>query len=203
MEPTLERRLREADPLAHGDGCDDRRDQEWLLAMARTAMNSQPQEGPRRRLLAAVVAAAFVALAAVTGGAVLGGRSETPTAGPDRISDVTELALGPDTPSMASCIPFSVDVLADMPIAFSGKVTGQVGDDVLITVDAWYEGPGTPQVRLMAPDTSMTSLAGTVDFRQGSRYLVTATNGAVNYCGYSGPWTQQSADAFARAFRAS
>lgn len=203
MEPTLERRLREADPLAHGDGYDDQRDQQWLLATARTAMNSHSEEGPRRRLLAAAVAAALVALAAVTVGAVLGGQSETPTAGPDRASDFTELALGPDTPSMASCIPFSVDVLADMPIAFSGTVTGHVGDDLLITVDVWYQGPGTTQVRLMAPDTSMTSLEGAVDFRQGSRYLVTATNGVVNYCGYSGPWTQQSADAFAKAFPAS
>lgn len=202
MEPTLERRLREADPLA-GDGHDDQRDLEWLLATARTAMNSRPQEDPRRRLLAALVAAALVALAAVTGGAVLAVKGETPTASPDRASEFTELALGPDAPSMASCMPFSVDVLADMPIAFSGKVTGQVGDDVLITVDAWYQGPGTPQVRLTAPETSMTSLEGTFDFRQGSRYLITATNGVVNYCGYSGPWTQQSADAFARAFRAS
>ena len=34
----------------------------------------------------------------------------------------------------------------------------------------------------------------------GSRYLVTAYDGTVNYCGFSGPWTQEMADAYAAAF---
>ena len=46
----------------------------------------------------------------------------------------------------------------------------------------------------------MTSLGGSIDFQVGSRYLVTAYDGIVNYCGFSGPWTQELADAYAAAF---
>jgi hypothetical protein len=35
----------------------------------------------------------------------------------------------------------------------------------------------------------------------GSRYLVTATNGTVNYCGFSGLWSQELANGFADAFK--
>jgi hypothetical protein len=34
----------------------------------------------------------------------------------------------------------------------------------------------------------------------GARYLVTATDGTVNGCGFSGPWTQEMADTYAAAF---
>jgi hypothetical protein len=39
-----------------------------------------------------------------------------------------------------------------------------------------------------------------IDFQVGSRYLVTALDGTVNYCGFSGLWTQELADTYAAAF---
>jgi hypothetical protein len=38
------------------------------------------------------------------------------------------------------------------------------------------------------------------EFVRGERYLITATEGTVNFCRYSGPWSQNLADAFQEAF---
>lgn len=201
MEPTLERRLRDADPAANRPDIDQDRDQRWLLESARGVMSGKPGARRHGALLIGVVAAASVLAVAVSGSLLLRDSTDGQAASQDSALTVTDLALGRDAPTMARCIPFSVGLLADMPIAFSGEVTQREGDDVLITVDTWYRGPQTDQVRLVAPDMSMTSLGDTaVDFRQGSRYLVTATNGVVNYCGFSGLWTQERANEFAAAF---
>jgi hypothetical protein len=196
MEPTLERRLRDADPLG-ARTTDAARDEEWLRETSRSVRSQQPRSRRPRLLLASAAAAAAV-IAAAVGGVVMNGDddgSRPPAAAPT----VTELALPPDG-VMQSCIPFSVETLAPMPLAFSGEVTERTDDRILITVDTWYRGGDTDQVSVSAPDMSMTSLGGSVDFRVGSRYLVTATDGTVNYCGFSGPWTQSMADAFAAAF---
>ena len=89
-----------------------------------------------------------------------------------------------------------------MPVAFSGEVTEKSADAIVIDVDTWYRGGDSDQVRLQAPDMSETSLGSGIDFQEGSRYLVTATDGTVNYCGFSGPWTQDLADTYAAAFGA-
>ena len=163
---------------------------------------TQEQRSRRPRVLVLGAAAAAAVIAAAAGGFVVRGGDDRPARGNDAAPvTVTELAMAPDTPSMSSCIAFSVDVLADMPVAFSGEVTERTSDHVLITVDTWYRGPDSDQVKLLAPDMSMTSLGDTVEFREGSRYLVTATDGTVNYCGFSGPWSQDLADAFATAFK--
>jgi hypothetical protein len=39
-----------------------------------------------------------------------------------------------------------------------------------------------------------------VDFQQGKRYFVTAAQGTVNGCGYSGPASAELEQAFAEAF---
>ena len=114
---------------------------------------------------------------------------------------VTDLSLGaPD--AMAMCIQFTVETLSAMPVAFSGEVSEESADAIVIDVDTWYRGGDSDQVRLQAPDMSETSLGSGIDFQEGSRYLVTATDGTVNYCGFSGPWTQDLADAYAAAFGA-
>ena len=201
MGPILERRLRDADPLANGADIDDDRDQRWLIDAARGISSKELRPRRRRTLLAGAVAASTVLAVAGAGGLLLRGSTDEPVTSSGTTLTVTELALAPDTPTMTSCIPFSVELLADFPIAFGGEVTQRKGDDVLITVDTWYRGPQTDQVRLVASDMSMTSLGdAVVDFREGSRYLVTATNGVVNYCGFTGPWTQDLANDFAAGF---
>ena len=197
MDPTLERRLRDADPLARRT-TDESRDQDWLLETARATATHSPR--PRRpRALVLGVAAAAVALAAVAGGAYLRGDSEDGAA--VAAPTVTDLSLGTQD-AMAMCIQFTVETLSPMPVAFSGEVTEKSADAIVIDVDTWYRGGDSDQVRLQAPDMSATSLGSGIDFQEGSRYLVTATDGTVNYCGFSGPWTQDLADAYAAAFGA-
>jgi hypothetical protein len=200
MDPTLERRLRDADPLARRTA-DESRDQDWLLETARTTVTHSPR--PRRpRALVLGVAAAAVALAAAAGGAYLRGGDDADGGGTTVAAPtVTDLSLGTQD-AMAMCIQFTVETLSPMPVAFSGEVTEKSADAIVIDVDTWYRGGDSEQVRLQAPDMSVTSLGSSIDFQEGSRYLVTATDGTVNYCGFSGPWTQDLADAYATAFGA-
>jgi hypothetical protein len=200
MEPTTERRLREADPLARGTS-EEERDQDWLRRAADAAMTMDP--GSRRpRGLVMVAAAAAVVLAAAAGGFALRGMEHDDSAGAAPAAPtVTGLTLGVED-TTAMCVRFSVETLSPMPVAFGGVVAEKSSEEVLLDVDTWYRGGDTDQVRLQAPDMSMTSLGSSIDFQVGSRYLVTANEGNVNYCGFSGPWTQDLADAYAAAFGA-
>ena len=200
MEPTLEERLRAADPLAGTIGSDSEPDRDWLERTSR-AVATQPAS---RRSRTWIVAAALLVVAATAGAPIVraasGGGPAADAPGPDLT--VTELAMAPDAPSMSSCVPFSTGVLAGMPVGFSGEVTTRTSDAVVVTVDKWYRGPGTDQVRLLAPDMSSTSVGDVIDFQPGARYLVTATDGVVNYCGFTALWSQGLADSFAAAFGA-
>jgi hypothetical protein len=99
-----------------------------------------------------------------------------------------DLPLGSQD-AMAMCLQLTVETLSPMPLAFSGEVTEWSADAVVIDVDTWYRGGDSDRVRLLAPDMSATSLGSGVDFQEGSRYLLTATDGTVNYCGFSDPST--------------
>ena len=111
----------------------------------------------------------------------------------------------------ASCVVFNVSFLREMPLAFAGTVTSititTLGNmTVTLSIDHWYKGGSADVVTL----TTMTGHALTpttwvgvedgVDFIQGKRYLVTATNGTVNGCGSTGESTPILEKAFAEAF---
>jgi hypothetical protein len=197
MNRELERRLRSADPLLD-QTVDKASDQEWLSSKAADVVSQKARPRvPTRRIAAA---AAALVLAVTAGGVVAIGLAAGDDPGERPSATMTELALAAETPSMSSCIPFSVESLAPMPMAFSGEVTQRTGTYVLIDVDIWYRGGDTDQVKLLAPDLSQTSLGDLVDFRDGSRYLVTATDGTVNYCGFTALWSHEMADAFLTAF---
>jgi hypothetical protein len=197
MDPTTEQRLRDADPLARRTP-DEGRDQDWLRDTAHS-VTTQPPRSRRPRAFVAAAAAAAVVLAATAGAFLLRDTGDGDGGATAAAPTVTDLTVGPED-TMSMCLAFSVEALAPMPVAFSGEVTEKSTDEILIDVDTWYRGGDTDQVRLTAPDMSMTSLGGSIDFQEGSRYLVTATDGTVNYCGFSGPWSQDMADAFAAAF---
>ena len=86
-----------------------------------------------------------------------------------------------------------------MPVAFSGSATEVGEDSITLEVDRWYTGGDADVVQLANYEASTVSLDG-FKFEAGDRYLVTATDGTVNFCGYSGPWNQERADAFDQAF---
>jgi hypothetical protein len=98
-----------------------------------------------------------------------------------------------------SCVMFSVDVLREMPVALAGTVTAVDPGSVTLDVDRWYRGGDADRVTITVPENNNVALDG-VDLRSGERYLLTATEGTVNGCGYSGPADPQLEGAFAEAF---
>ena len=153
--------------------------------------------GARRRrnwmLLSGVAAAAVVAI----GGAVIvGNRGDGGTqiaAGPP-----LELSLG-DSGVMSSCIMFDTTVLAGMSPAFAGTATAVDGETVTLSVDRWYTGGDASTVVLEGASGSPALIDG-FEFVAGQQYLITAAEGNVNFCGYSGLATPELSAAFEVAF---
>jgi hypothetical protein len=143
---------------------------------------------------AAVLLAAFVGtVIALSGGGTVGDA-------PSAAEEPTVLALSlPAGDAMNSCIRFDVEFLAQMPVAFAGTVTAIEPGQVTVDVDRWYRGGDADVVTIAVQDNNSVALDG-VDFRTGERYLVTATNGTVNGCGFSGPATPELESAFDEAF---
>ena len=73
--------------------------------------------------------------------------------------------------------------------AFAGTVAAITDGMVTLDADAWYAGEPTDQVEVDAPAELMHALIGAVEFEEGERYLVAATDGSVTVCGFSGPAT--------------
>jgi hypothetical protein len=152
---------------------------------------------PRRRiwLTAAAVAAALVALLiALT--LSDGGGSDIDAAQAPLEPLVLSVGAGD---AMASCLPVDANTLAEMAPAFAATATA-VGDDmVTLDIDRWYTDGDATQVRLHAESGQAALIAG-FDFALGEEYLITASEGTVNFCGYSGPATPELAALFDRAF---
>jgi hypothetical protein len=170
------------------------------MERAMQAVEPPPTTEPRRmtpRRLIAAGGATLAAAAAVTTVVLVWGGG-TPAAVPTTL----DLSLS-EQAATASCIQFSEDVLAGMPVAFAGTVTAVADDEVVLDVDRWFTGGDADRVRLDVPGGISPETAALwygVDFRQGERYLVTATDGNVNSCGYSTPLTPEMESAFERAF---
>jgi hypothetical protein len=147
------------------------------------------------------IAAAAIAVA-VTGGAALtgafGSDDEPTIADGTDTPTVLSLSLG-DGPGMASCLAPSADILADIPIAFAGTAVDVDGELVTLEVIEWYAGGDADVVELTAP-AGMEALIGGIDFQPGQPYLVSAFDGVVNYCGFTGPATPELQALFDEAF---
>ncbi len=143
---------------------------------------------------AAVAAVALVAAVAIP---ALNGDSPTPTT--VAAAPPLELSLGDGSALMASCMAFDVEFLREMPVAFEGTVTAVDGEQVTLGVDRWFKGGDVETVNLRAP-AGMEALIGGIEFVEGGQYLITAAEGNVNYCGFSGPSTPEFRAAFEEAF---
>ncbi len=112
---------------------------------------------------------------------------------------VTTLALQAAEPDASMrCVPFTAEFLAAMPVAFGGTVTAVASGVATLDVDRWFKGGTADSVTIATPTTE--SSIDTVELVQGKRYLVTATNGSVNGCGYSGEATPELEGFFEQAF---
>jgi hypothetical protein len=155
---------------------------------------------PRRRRWALTAAVASVAVVGVGGYASLAHGRDNVQPPTSAATQPMRLAVASPGTSTGSCIQFSVDILADMPVAFSGTVVDVGEGTVLLDVDHWYRGGDSKQAKLISPDSARVSLDGGVTFGESQRYLVTAAHGVVNACGYTTEWSPGTAAAFHEAF---
>ena len=175
--------------------------------------NNSDQRWRRPALLtsaaAAIIAIGIVLVGVTSGGGLFPSKAKTTLALNLANGGIT--AGSTSTSSSASCVVVSIPFLREMPLAFAGSVTSIIiptlGDmTVTLNVDHWYKGGSTDVVTLttmtghaLAPTTQVSS-EGSFDFVQGKRYLVTATNGTVNGCGFTGEATPAFEKVFAEAF---
>lgn len=175
-----------------------------------TDLTDSPETGPaaeagaerrsvpaRTRWLLGAAAAALVAVgigvAALAGDGGGDGGGDQIAAGPP-----LELNLGASD-ALASCLAVDAGILATMSPAFGGTATAVEGETVTITVDRWYAGGDAATVQLQA-QPGMQALIDGFDFEVGQRYLITASEGTVNFCGFSGPATPELTQLFEQAF---
>lgn len=153
---------------------------------------------PSRRLAFALGGVAVAIGAAVAVGVAASGDSVS--VGEDKAATTLALtAPAGDSTVIGSCMAFDVNVLRGMPVAFGGTVTKVEAGTVTLDVDRWYTGGDAGTVTIANPDAGNVSIDG-VEFTAGTRYLVTATDGAVNSCGFTGPATPDLERAFDQAF---
>ena len=198
----LRRRLSRLDPAPAGSAVDPatsprarRLLESTMETLDQTATPTvlAPVRGWRRPALIFAAAAAIAAVA-VTTAVATGGHSSAKKA-PTSLA----LSLPAGGPSMGMCLPFDVKVLRDMPVALSGTVTSVTPSQVTVKVDHWYKGGSADEVTIAVTDGQTVALDG-VDFGQGKRYLITATNGTINGCGFSGLATADLEKSFNDAF---
>jgi hypothetical protein len=197
MTDQLRERLARLDPMHSGVDVEPP-SRELLEGIMSTPVIEQPETGHGQRSnrwLVGIAAAAALVLAVGGAIALTGGGTDPVASGP-----AVELTAGGEDLT-AMCIMFSVEELARAPLAFEGTVTTVEGDTVTLDVDHWFKGGDAGQVILNAPQGMEALIAG-IPFQVGGQYLITAYDGNVNYCGFSGPSTPEFRAAFEQAFGA-
>lgn len=191
----LRSRLQKLDPTASGVEIKSV-DEESSQKMLETIMSqSAGSEGIRPAwYLVGAAAVAVVAFGAVT---LLGGGSPPDVvANPDE--GAIELTVGAED-TLASCMALTPELLRDVPLAFAGTVTAVEGERATLAVDQWFVGGDAATVNLLAP-SGFEALIGGIDFEAGKSYLVSAYDGVVNYCGFSGEETPELRAIYDAAF---
>jgi hypothetical protein len=122
--------------------------------------------------------------------------------------------IGPGT---ARCVEgFSVENLAGRGFAFDGTIidVATVGDpgadvgagltEVTFRVHHWYKGGSADEAVLKTYEQPgvITSVDGGLELTPGTRLLVSGDADYLWPCGFTVPYTEASADLFARAFQA-
>ena len=161
-----------------------------LMENIMTSTTSKPRVEPRRYRLVGAIAAALVV---VIGGAALLG-------GPGTAAEPLVLA-GPGGAPTAMCLQFEVGTLRGMTPAFGGTVVELTDSVATLEVDRWFTG-GDAEIVEIEYTPGFEALIGTPALEMGQRYLITATDGVVNGCGYSGLATPEYEAAFEQAFGA-
>lgn len=199
MTDELRERLARLDPMHSGvptEPATEESSQELLEQIMSTPTQEQTDNESARKTWMIPVAAAAALVLAIAGGIAFTGGNDNP---PVATGETLELSAAEEDLTQM-CIAFSPGELeAVAEIAFEGTVTAVDGAAVTLTVAHWYRGDDAEVVVLNAPQ-GMEALIGGIPFEVGSQYLITAADGNVNYCGFSGPSTPEMRSAFDEAF---
>ncbi|WP_454860075.1 hypothetical protein [Promicromonospora soli] len=149
---------------------------------------------PRRRLVFALAAAAL-ATSAVGAAIALG-----PLA-PDQAPQAAQvMALQvPEANVSQSCAEFDLAFLQGMPVAFQGEVVEVSDTSAVLNVDRWFRG-GQDDVTTVRVSKPGPEVSEGVEMTQGKTYLVSAQDGFVSSCGYTGELTPELLASFDEAF---
>ncbi len=147
-------------------------------------------------LVVVLLIAAAVVFALLTRGDDEPGGTSGDTAELDPPS-VTELVA---TPSNERCMVPNARILERQTIAFDGVVRSVTGGEATLEPTRFYAGEPTERVVVSAPDRDLRALLSAVEFREGERYLVAATDGRVTLCGFSDRYSEGLASLYAEAF---
>ena len=199
----LRNRLARLDPQA--DAPVESLTSPWAQDLLERSMTStdtrteSPSRSSRRPL--AMVAAAAVAVAGITTAVLM-----TNDDGGAPVAKKTTLSLkapggaAPGGPIISnSCIRFDVELLKAEPVAFAGTVTAIAPGSVTLDVTKWFKGGTADQVTVTTQDNQTVALDG-VEFAQGKDFLVSANDGTVVACGFSGPEDPTLRQAYEQAF---
>jgi hypothetical protein len=157
---------------------------------ARAAVPSRP----RRRLVFAL-AAAVLATGGVGAAIALG--PMTPDQAP-QAAPVMALQV-PEADVSQACAEFDVAFLQGMPVAFQGEVVEVSDTSAVLEVDRWFRG-GQDDVTTVRVSTPGPEVSESVEMTQGKTYLVSAQDGFVSSCGYTGELTPDLLASFEEAF---
>ncbi len=124
----------------------------------------------------------------------------------ESLSDAPSGADVPNTvelvaePSTERCMLPNVRILRQQQLAFDGVVRSVTGGQATLVPSRFYTGDETDVVVVKAPDGDLQALLAAVDFREGERYLVSATDSRVTLCGFSAPFSTELAALYTKAF---
>ena len=144
------------------------------------------------------VSAAGMTLAILTTVVVLADdKSSTATA-------ITVLVLGSAVGAVAGAVTARRIAMTAMPQLVSVLNAVGGGAAALIALAEAIDHDGSVPLAQVPVSTTLTTfldlLIGGVTFEPGQQYLITATDGVVNYCGFSGPVSPELQALFDQAF---
>jgi hypothetical protein len=192
-------RLRAADPASSLSSADPDQVAHLLEAVMSDTTTRTPESRENgthdRGPLTWLVAAAAVFLIAASGVfALVNHDGDTaPAAG----RTVTQLGL---PSAQGRCIVPNVAVLRQQTIAFRGTLTSLDASTATFRVAHWFKGGPTDLARVTAPSAALSPLVSSAAFRVGGSYVVSAHDGTVTECGFTGPATGHLAALYSHAF---
>jgi hypothetical protein len=173
----------------------------WIDHLTEATMSTTTDETSVRRTWLLAAAAAVIVAAIGLGGffALNGGDTKPEANNPASVFELTAPAA-----QNARCIAVTPQTLSRFESAFEATVISLDGHEATLKIEKWYAGSAdakqSTQAHLTSATQSMNELVGSVQFKAGNRYLITASHGEMTSCGFSAPWTQGLADQYAAAF---